>query len=248
MQQSSRTKTKQKSRTDAAGTIRAGQSRSEAPGTIVEQLQGNSIEYWKNRVYEAIEQYKQEYNYSDSELELMKQLKWNSVLIYICSHVFKINDQRTYNVKDIQLLSDIADLYINICLRYIKTVSLHGFSHFIGIDASILYRWYKKENRTVLYIDNTNNRILDSTEVTLYKIRHPECALTELLNNEYYQLCKKIVTEREHNLTDKTEDGSIPSLALGKIEYGWIEGKDKQLQAKLIESYVQPSNLLDKYD
>ena len=37
------------------------------------------------------------------------------------------------------------------------------------------------------------------------------------------------------------------SLAIGKIEYGWIEGKDKQLQADLLQQRINGADLLTDY-
>jgi len=246
MQQSSRAKTKQKSRTDAAGTIRAGQSRLETPGAIIEHIADNDITYYENRITEAIEDYKRENNIDS--ITSLKQLQYNSVLIYIGKTVFTYNGKKLLNYRDIQLLYDLLSIYCNISNRFNKTISVIGFSYFINLDISVLSKWKHGTNRSTIYYDIDTNKIIDSSSITLYRMHYADHSIMELSNNLYSNLVKKIDQLREDQLKNKTEDGSIPALALGKIEYSWIEGGEKQLQAKLIESYVQPSNLLDKYE
>lgn len=212
----------------------------------IEPISGNDIEYYKNRVYDVLEEYKQE-NDIDS-FDNMKQLKWNHVLLTIGNRVFKLNGKNILDYRNYNLLMDLCNLYIHICFECSKSVSIIGFSYFISIDSVTIYKWINNDSRNTMYYDIDNNTIIDSTSITLYKVSHPNCRIEEMLNNAYMNIGKKIKQTREENLKAKTEDGSIPSLALGKIEYGWIEGKDKQLQAKLIESYIAPSNLLDKYE
>lgn len=236
-----KTKAKQKSRTDAAGTIRAVQSRSEAPGAIIEQLHGNSIEYWKNRTYEAIEQYKQEYNYSDSELELMKQLKWNSVLEYIGENVIKTLN---IDIRNIDIMNSICTIYLSICRMYLKTSSIYGYSLISCVPYSTLLS-YKNGNTYSVYIDIDNDYTeIESKSINVYRMHHKNNRILELSNTYYSGMIKRISADREHGLTDKTEDGSIPSLALGKIEFGWIESAKEKIQVQEYEKYRLPTDII----
>lgn len=234
-----RTKVKERTKNTLGDGLNASQ-------TVIETVSGNDIEYFKNRVYEVLEDYRNENNIDS--LTSLKQLQWNSVLMYIGNHVFRINGNRVLNYRDINLLFELVNLYTDICNSHNKTISIVGFSYFSSIDDTILYKWEKQTNRDTIYYDTDTNTLIDSTGITLYRINKPTHNIIELSNNAYSRLVKKIRVYREEQLRNKTEDGSIPSLALGKIEYAWIEGGDKQLQAKLIESYIAPSNLLDKYE
>ena len=217
-----------------------------APGTVIETVNDKDINYWENRIESAIEDYKHENNIDD--IKALSQLEFNALLIYIGKSVFKVNNRNILDYRDIILIDKILDIYIRVCYRYKKSVSIYGFSYFIAIDYSTLNRWNNNSNRDTLYYDVDNNIYIYNGSITFYKMHNPNLNIVEMPNTMYSALCKKIKTVREHCLTDKTEDGSIPSLALGKIEYGWVEGRDKQLQTKLLESYIAPSNLLDKYE
>ena len=234
-----RTKTKAKTDNNLFETAKARTS-------DIETVKQNDIEYYTNRVYDAIEEYKR-INDIDS-ITSLKQLQYNAVLMYIGKTVFSYNKKRILDYRNIELLNQLLDLYINICATYNKTISIIGYSHFIYMDYTVLYKWEHNLNRDTIYYDTTNNMIIDSKAVTLYRIQHNDVNIVELPNTQYSLLVKKIKQIREGNLKDKTEDGSIPSLALGKIEYGWIEGKDNQLKAQVLEQYIQPSNLLEKYN
>ena len=99
-----------------------------------------------------------------------------------------------------------------------------------------------------IYIDTTENIIVDNDIINFYRINHSNNNIISVSNDIYRSLRKMIDMDRQHGLTDKAENGSVMSLALGKIEYGWIEGKDKQLQAQILEQkYALPSDLIDKY-
>ena len=175
----------------------------------------------------------------------ISQLQYNDTLMYIRDNVVI---PMHIDIRDIDTLNMLCDIYIQICSRYNKSVSIMGYSYISNIDYTVLNNWYKSNNRDKTYIDITLNRIVDSTGIQLYKLKHSNSIVTEIPNNYYRQILKKIVDTREHSLTDKAENGSVMSLALGKIEYGWIEGRDKQIQADILEQYRKPSDILQNYE
>ena len=71
--------------------------------------------------------------------------------------------------------------------------------------------------------------------------------MLKISNNAYSGIAEKLSAAREHTLADLALDGSVMSLAIGKIEYGWIEGKDKQLQADLLQQRINGTDLLTDY-
>jgi hypothetical protein len=234
-----RTKVKERTKNTLANDLKPLQN-------DIETVNDKDINYYENRIESAIEEYKLENNIDD--IKALSQLEFNALLIYIGKSVFRINNKNILDYRNTELLDGLLDIYVNICYRYKKSVSIYGYSYFVSMSYSTLNTWNNNQYRNTIYYDTDNNTYIDGTSISLYKVNHPNANIVETSNNAHNRLCKKIKAIREHCLTDKTEDGSIPSLALGKIEYGWIEGKDKQLQAKLIESYIAPSNLLDKYE
>lgn len=212
----------------------------------IDNLSDIDIGYIKNRVNETINMY--HVLYPDRDIYVMKQLQFNSVLIYIRDTVFIVNGKSILDYRDIELLLAITDLYISVCFEYIKSVSIYGYSLFTGINYNTLMKWNKNINSHV-YIDTVNNIVIDSSnEVYAYKLKYPDCNVIEVPNTQYSMICQKIRVTREHALADKAEDGSVMSLALGKIEFGWQEGKLAQMQANILENYRKPSEILTNYE
>ena len=170
----------------------------------------------------------------DIDIYAMKQLTWNSVLIYIKKCIFILNGKSVLNYNDYELLENVADIYMELCYRYNKSISLYGYSLFTGIAYTTLLDWENNVHRHNIYIDMHNNTLIPNSELSVYKMHNPEADIIEIPNNKYSTIVKKLRIAREHTLTDKAEDGSVMSLALGKIEYGWIEGRDNQIKADLL--------------
>ena len=201
--------------------------------------------YILNRSEELIEEYEKTNNI---DVLSITQLQWNYVLYYLCKNIFVLNGKRILDYSNIDLLDSIADIYIyELCQKYNKSVSLNGFCTYTGINYNTVLSWYNGNSRQYIYIDTVTNTVLDYSQKDLYLIQHKDANIIEIPNHKYKDLVKKIKIQREHNLTDKTESGSIMSLALGKIEYGWIESAKERKQLEIIEKYTLPSDLLQKY-
>lgn len=75
-----------------------------------------------------------------------------SVLIYLNHRYIRdiYNYNNTHNVgkeyKDYKSISDILDIYINLCLRFDKYISIRGFSLFSGIDDMTISSWSDKKS------------------------------------------------------------------------------------------------------
>lgn len=212
---------------------------------------GEDFEYWKNRINECISSYEIDNGVSVRDI---KKVQWNAVLIYIYNHVFKrAADPKTNSRKsiikysDIQFLNSLCDYYIYICLSNNKDVSVNGFSYMTGIPLSTLGKWKNSNTRNTIYIDSDTDTVIENNIVNRYRIAYPEHNIVEISNNDYSNISKKLYQAREHTLADLALDGSVMSLALGKIEYGWIEGKDKQLQADLLQQRINGTDLLTDY-
>ena len=207
--------------------------------------------YYRNRILDCIREYEIDNNVSVADI---KKVQWNAVLIYIYNHVFKrVADphkntrKNIFKYQDIQLLNDIADFYIYISLSNNKDVSINGFSYLTGIPLYTLKRWNNKQNRGYLYIDTTTDRIIENNTADNYIKAFPDREVIKISNNLYSEIAEKISAAREHTLADLALDGSVMSLALGKIEYGWIEGKDKQLAAEMLQQQLDGKDLLSDY-
>ncbi len=206
-----------------------------------EELTSIDNNYLINAIDTCIKDYEIE---NSVDIMSIKQLQFNHVLETICSRIIK---PLRIDFKDIDSLYRIADIYLSICRKYNKTSSLYGYSIISNIPYSILNN-NKNNIRYSVYIDIDNNyRVIDSIGINLYRLTHKGNNVVELFNTDYIMLTKKILADREHALTDKTEDGSVMALALGKIEYTWIESAKEKIQVNIMEKYQLPSDLIDKY-
>ena len=197
--------------------------------------------YLKNRIIECIKQYEIEFNVNVSEI---KQIQWNSVLEYIGENVIKALN---VDIRNIDVMNTICTIYLSICRMYLKTSSIYGYSLISCIPYSTLLS-YKNGNTYSVYIDIDNDYTeIESKSINVYRMHHKNNRILELSNTYYSGMIKRISADREHGLTDKTEDGSIPSLALGKIEFGWIESAKEKLQVEIAQKYTLPKDILKEY-
>lgn len=99
-----------------------------------------------------LQQFKEENNIDD--LRTMPQNTWSSALRYIQKHLFpdrsifkssqlldNVLMPTNYNTYDFDLLSDVCDYYIYMCLLYNREITIYGFSLLTGIDNKLISQW-----------------------------------------------------------------------------------------------------------
>ena len=87
---------------------------------------------------------------------------WNAALMYIHKNVFRdretfrnrklIRDSNnimdsTYNIYDMDMVNEVCNIYIYLCMRYEKEISILGFSELTGIPDSTVYQWGYTERK-----------------------------------------------------------------------------------------------------
>ena len=205
-----------------------------------EEIRTIDKSYLENRIIESIHELESIRNW---DIEKINQIQWNSVLEYVYNSVLK---PYRIDYRNIELLLVLCKIYLSINRIYSKSSSMYGYCIMINAPYSTIMSNSNKSYN--IYIDTTENIIIDNDIINFYRVNHSNNTIVSISNDIYRSLRKMIDSDRQHGLTDKAENGSVMSLALGKIEYGWIEGKDKQLQAQILEQkYALPSDLLDKY-
>lgn len=197
--------------------------------------------YLKNRIEDCISQYEIENNLAIKDIN---QLQYNHVLIYIYENVIK---ELKIDIRDIFALDILADILIELSFKLNKSISLYSYSIFTGIPYTTIRNTIYNNSRCNIYYDKTYNKVIDNSAIGLYRMHHKESLIIEMPNNLFKQVCEKVRLTREHMLTDKVEQGSIPSLALGKIEFGWIESAKEKLQVEIAQKYTLPQDILKEY-
>ena len=183
----------------------------------------NDIEYIKNRIDGAINDFCIDYDIKDLRNET--QNLFNALLRYIYNHVFKPKknlkiDNRSKSLLDynnIELLYGVLEYYIYICDLYNKAISIKGFTLMIGIDYGIILDWSNGVNRS--------------------------------LNPLYSQIHKILDSERERSLSDILLSGKkqpIGILAVLNHEKGWnLPGASREV--KHVVTSESPQQIAERY-
>lgn len=119
-------------------------------------------------------------------------------------------------IWDIGHLTELAAVYVDLCMVYNKSVSVTGFAFFVGLtDAKIFYDWQ-------------NGRMRRGAED----------------NENLYFLFKKLSSIRKSSLTNKAEDGNgnvVGILAVLNHEYSYATPAENRE-----ESAIDSVNIIQK--
>lgn len=119
--------------------------------TTVADTDGNTVDVFENEISLYLQEYIDERGISDMRKE--PQSRWNAALIYINKSIFGANrdkliiDTRVSNAYNIDLISNICDVYITLCYEYDKEISIIGFSKLTGINQDTFYSWGNNETQ-----------------------------------------------------------------------------------------------------
>ena len=183
----------------------------------LEHLEGieQTLEVFENDIVLYLNMFCEEYNLQDLKKE--SQSVWNACLRYIKKHVFKdkskLKDKSNvdmsnnimssnYNRYNYNLVDDICNIYIDLCMIYDKEVSIIGFSNLTGIDYENIYNWNSNVN-------NSNS-----------------------LSKKGFDIYKKLNHFREESLSNKlatAKNNPVGILAILNRHYQWnLPGVSKE--------------------
>lgn len=118
-----------------------------------------------------------------------------------------------YNIYNYDLLMEICDIYIYLCLEYDKEISIVGYSLLTGIEQSNIYQW-----------SNINEQDVNK------------------LSYKGLEIYKKLHTFREESLSNKLQGKANPVgiLAILNRHYSWnlpgVTKENKQNNALSVEN------------
>ena len=188
--------------------------------TKIYDIDTNSIEYYQNRIDNAIDDFCVEYNISDLRNET--QNVFNACLKYIYKTVFKADSSTTryksnsvIDINNSELLYGLLEYYIYLCDLYSKAINVTSFASMLGISRSVIYDW---GNRT-------------------------------RLNSEYNDIYKILDSERERSLGDLLISGKkqpVGILAVLNHEKGWnLPGTTREV--KHVASVEESDTITARY-
>ena len=211
------------------------------------------LNYFINRINEFLNQYEIE---NDCKIIDIKRNVFNHVLIEIYKNVFypyckgipRQIVSRVLPYSDSEMMYRLCDYYIDLCYKYNKSITIYGYAYMMGISNLTIYKWDSGINRDTIYIDTNNyNREILLKDIEKYKKIYVDSNIVELPNTLLGTIAKKLRSASENNLAEMAVDGSVMALAMGKIKHGWEEGRKAQAQARILETYTSPQELLKDY-
>ena len=194
------------------------------PETVTKEKQ---IEIYRERIPAALRAFFVQFlNDNESQKETViddyiiraPQNRYNAGLMYICKTVFQDRkplffqaykntipgyENSISRVYDPDIVSSIAELYIYLCHRYDKDISIYGFSLLTGINSETIKLWYA---------DYKNGSSLNGGP--------------ENVSRKHFEIAKRIAESRQESLTGMLTSGRhnvVGTLAALNHLYGWNE-------------------------
>ena len=139
-----------------------------------------TIEVFENDIDLYLKLFCEEQNIEDLKTE--SQSVWNAALMYVKRHVFSTPDilksnsnivnnnsimDSNYNQYNYDLVDNVCDYYIYLCMRYDKEVSAIGFSLLTGIDRYTIATWRDGQNKLSTKSLDIGKKIYDYREESL---------------------------------------------------------------------------------
>jgi hypothetical protein len=219
----------------------------------VERIEGaaETIEIFENDIDQALHMFCESHKPPIQDLRKEPQSVWNACLMYIKKHVFNIPGMlkakentnidnnsimaSTFNAYDYDLVGDIIDYYIYLCMMYDKEISFIGFSSMTGIPDSVLRDWQTEGNR----LDRKSSAI--SKKLAKF---HEESLRNKQLKNEKIGPTVLLNHDCGYNMPGVSrEAASKPTLTADQLPK--LGGKlvQNHTQLEVLEGQDKPPNL-----
>ena len=215
------------------------------PETITKDKQ---IEIYREKIPAALYSFYADFlpdNLKDNTAELDKyiteqsQNRFSAALIFICNTVFQNRKRLKYQAYkhltpnynsqsteyDIDIIQAILDIYIYLCHKYDKDISVYGFHCLTDIDIDSIYRWYRE-----------------------YKNGNVNSYISADVSRKRYEISKTLIQGREEALTGMltgSKRNPVGIIAALNHLYGWNDNgrsEDNTSPAAL------PANSLPNFD
>lgn len=119
-------------------------------------VSSDGVEVYTDRIFELADQfYQTELDEKRREEIYNKSSIFRAMILYISDNIPKPDN------NDIELLDNIFNIYIRLCVKYDKLPTLELFSMLININPATITRWINGEYRTNVYYDSNGEYIKD---------------------------------------------------------------------------------------
>lgn len=165
-----------------------------------------------------------------------KQSQFEYLLSCIYKTLFKPKDLKagydhsniqTLNLYNFDVLNNLLDIYIELCQKYNKILSITGYRSLTGVDIDVIYQWLYNPGNTESYRlakkvysfreQGITNRLLDS--------KNP-IAQVAVANKEFAWDGRIVQAQAEQTKARLTVD-KLPELAPESLEHSQIAQSEK---------------------
>lgn len=206
----------------------------------------NGVEVYTDKIHELADEY------ITCELsEERKQEIYNNSSMFMAMILYIADNMDKPDNNDIQLLDNIFNIYIRLCVKYNMLPTLECFSMLININPCTLSRWSSGEYRTNIYYDSKGEYIKDFAAWQLnhqgeqYRVE-PSTAHSQTVK-KWKDTCKNFLVNSLQN--SKGVDAN--KIFIAKAAYGMVEtspvpvqNEEQHRTAEQIAADYGPQNAL----
>ena len=140
----------------------------------------NTIDIFRNDIELYIDMWCKENDIEKvSDICSISQNRFSALLYYLYLHVFKDNlkssdrynnglfGNTTYNAYNLELVSDVCDIYMFLCDTFDKIISIQGFCKLTGITDETIYEWSRDSKKASSRSSAIAKRLTAERERTL---------------------------------------------------------------------------------
>lgn len=207
------------------------------------------MKVYKNKIEEFLDMAA-----DDAEIADLKECSpslWSYCMVFIRDNLIKphrsdlfldngVNDGR-FKAINYAVLDWLCDIYLNLCMKYDKVVTISDFEYMTGIDNQVIY---SLRDRIDIYKDPLNiyiNNIKEGIENNIIYLYTFEQIQPYMLTSKPGDIYKKLHSAYQASLTGRLNGGKgnpIGTIAQLNHYYGWNDNQ----QANTVKVIVQRSS------
>ena len=142
---------------------------------------------------------------------------FRAMILYISDNIPKPDN------NDVELLDNIFNIYIRLCVKYDKLPTLELFSMLININPATLSKWSSGEYRTNIYYDSNGNYIKDFAAWQLNHRGEPYRAEPSTAHSQAVKKWKEICAGFLMDDLSNTNGTNANKIFTAKAAYGKVE-------------------------
>ena len=147
-----------------------------------------------------------------------------SMILYISDNIPKPDN------NDIELLDNIFNIYIRLCVKYNMLPTLEAYSMLININPGTFTRWINGEVRSTVYCDYKGNYIKDFAAWQLNHRGEPYRAEPSTAHCETVKKWKNICKNFLVNSLQNSRGTDANKIFVAKAAYGMVETAPMQIE------------------